>query len=268
MLIWFCPVFLKKALTEQAKYPLRGLVSLVLLLMLNTGCSQVPLAVRQLPSLFNNVSGEANFQLGVTPSGSLGTYTVAGTTNLPDQSRITVAAIRYLRPNNLRSPNPTSSPTYSILAYQDVKVNKGKWQTSLNLWKVAPDGQFQEVWQLDQAKLGLSFTPETDVTFLATVAPTGSLSELERQLEKQGIKLASRLVRNTVEGERYIQASQILAIALPTGQTTPPPERPGDVNGGWGPRYLLLPEPPNTNQFEQPNKRRTNIPLSPNELLQ
>jgi hypothetical protein len=204
----------------------------------------------------------------VIPLGRSGTYTVVGSTNLPDESRITVAAIRYLRPDNQRSQSLSSKPTYSILAYQDVKVNKGKWQTTLNLWKVAPDGQFQEAWQLEQSKLGLSLAPETEVTFLATVAPTDSLSELEQQLEKQGIKLASRLVRNTADGERYVQASQVLPIALPTGQTTPPQQRPEDVNNGWGPRFLLIPEPPNTNNFEQPSKRRTDAPLSPAELLQ
>lgn len=147
-------------------------LSIVLLLMLNTGCSQLPLTVRQLPALLPDLSTEANFPLRVTPLGRSGTYTVAGSTNLPDESRITVAAIRYLRPDNPRSQSLSSKPTYSILAYQDVKVNKGKWQTTLNLWKVAPDGQFQEAWQLEQSKIGLSLAPETEVTFLATVAPT------------------------------------------------------------------------------------------------
>ena len=243
-------------------------LSIVLLLMLNTGCSQLPLTVRQLPALLPDLSTEANFPLRVTPLGRSGTYTVAGSTNLPDESRITVAAIRYLRPDNPRSQSLSSKPTYSILAYQDVKVNKGKWQTTLNLWKVAPDGQFQEAWQLEQSKIGLSLAPETEVTFLATVAPTDSLSELEQQLEKQGIKLASRLVRNTADGERYVQASQVLPIALPTGQTTPPQQRSEDINGGWGPRFLLIPEPPNTTNLEVPSKRRTNAPLSPAEFLQ
>lgn len=193
---------------------------------------------------------------------------VTGTTNIPDQSRIAVAAIRYLRPNQPAVVSLNPNPTYSILDYQDVKVNKGKWQTTLNLWKIAPNGQFQEVWQLDQSKLGLELEPETEVIFLATVEPTDSLSELEQQLGKQGIKLVSTLVRNTSEGERYLQASQVLPIELPTGQTTPPPPRPGEMNGGWGPRYLLLPEPPNINNYERPTKRRTDEPLSPTEFMQ
>ncbi len=268
MFILSCPFFIKKLLTEPTFSPRRGIVSLVLLLVLNTGCSQLPLTVQQLPTLLPGLSSDANFQLRVTPSGRLGVYTVAGSTNLPENSRITVAAIRYLRTNKSLSQSLIPLQTYSILAYQDVKVNKGKWQTTLNLWKIAPNGQFQEAWQLDQSKLGLSLEPETEVTFLATLAPTDSLPRLESLLEKQGIKLVSSVVRNTVEGEQYVQASQVLPVALPTGQTTPPQQGPEDINGGWGPRFLLIPEPRNTNNFEQPSKRRTNSPLSPAELLQ
>ncbi len=268
MLIRSCPLFLKKILTPPTLFPLRRVVSLVLLLILNTGCSQVPFTARQLPSLLPGLSTEANFQLRVTPSGRSGAYKVEGSTNLPDESPIAVAAIRYLRPDKRQSSSLTLNQTYSILAYQDVEVNKGKWQATLNLWKVAPNGQFQEAWQLEQSKLGLTLIPETDVLFLATLAPTDSLSETEQQLQKQGIKLVSSVVRNTSSGERYVQASQVLPVALPTGQTTPPKQRPEDVNNGWGPRFLLIPEPPNTNNFEQPSKRRTDAPLSPAELLQ
>ena len=268
MLILFRSLFLKKVLTKQTLYPLKGIVIIVLLLILNTGCSQLQSTVRQLPTLLPNLSSDANFQLRVTPSSRLGVYTVAGSTNLPDKSRITVAAVRYLRPNKLLSPTPTPNLTYSILDYQDVKVNEGKWQTTLNLWKTGPDGQFKEAWQLDQSKLGITFAAEPEVTFLATVDPITSLTKLEQQLEKQGIKLVTSVVRNTTEGEQFVQAIQVLPIGLPTGKTTAPPQRPEDVNGGWGPRYLLIPEPPNTNKFEQPNKRRTNAPLSPTELLQ
>lgn len=261
-------LFQKNALTQPSRYRLRGLVTLYLLLVSTTGCSQVSLKAGQLPTLLPDLSSEAQFQLRVTPSERPGVYTVAGTTNLPNQSRIAIVAVRYLRSNKPQSPNLKPNLTYSILAYQDVLVNKGKWQANLNLWKVAPNGEFKEAWQLEQAKLGIKLEPETGVTFLATVASTESLTDLEQQLQKQGIKLVSNVVRTTVEGERYVQANQILPVALPTGQTTPPPQRPDDLNGGWGPRYLLIPEPPNTNNFEQPNKRRTNAPLSPTELMQ
>jgi hypothetical protein len=263
-----CPFFQKTVLSQSTWYRLRGGAGLAILLILSAGCSPASLQVRQLPTLLPDLSSNANFQLQVKPSVREGVYTVAGTTNLPDKSRIAVAAIRYLKTNKLQPEYLRPNLTYSILAYQDVRVNNGKWQTSLNLWKVAPNGKFQEAWQLEQSKLGISLEPEPEVLFLATVEPSDSLSELEQQLQKQGIKLVSNIVRNTVEGEQYVQATQLLSVALPTGQTTPPPQRPEDLNGGWGPRYLLIPEPPNTNKFEQPDKRRTNAPLAPNELMQ
>ena len=263
-----CPSFQKKVLTSPTWYRLRGGVALALLTVLTTGCSEVSLKAGQLPTLIPDLSTKANFQLSVTPLERAGVYTVAGTTNLPDKSHIGVAAIRYLQAGKPQSENFKPHQTYSILAYQDVEVNKGKWQAALNLWKVAPNGQFKEAWQLEQAKLGLSLKPEPGVLFLATVAPTDSMTELEQQLQKQGIKLVSNIVRNTVEGERYVQASQLLTVGLPIGQTTAPPQRPDDLNGGWGPRYLLIDEPPNTNKFEQPDKRRTNAPMTPTEYLQ
>lgn len=263
-----CHFFKTKVLNKPIWYDLRGLFSLTILLVLNTGCSEVPLTARQIPALLPDLSTDGNFQFSVTPSNRPGVYAVAGTTNLPNKTRIAVAAIRYLQPGKAVSQGLKPNLTYSILAYQDVKVNKGKWQTTLNLWKVAPNGKFQEAWQLEQSKLGISLKSEPEVLFLATVEPTDSLSELESLLQKQGIKLVSNIVRNTVEGERFVQSSQLLTVALPTGQTTPPKPRPDDLNGGWGPRYLLIDEPPNTNKFEQPNKRRTDAPISPNEYLQ
>lgn len=284
-----CNFCKKKVITIPIWYRFRGRLILALLLVLTTGCSEVSLKARQLPTLLPDLSENANFQMSVTPSERAGVYKLTGTTNLPDKTRIAIAAIRYLQVSKPQSQNFKPHQTYSILAYQDVTVEpqkepetgwlpklklnlwkepQTKWQTTLNLWKVAPNGQYKEAWQLEQSKLGLKLEPESGVLFLATVEPTDSLSELESQLQKQGIKLVSNIVRNTVEGERYVQASQVLTLALPTGQTTAPPPRLDDLNGGWGPRYLLIDEPPNTNKFEQPNKRRTNAPLVPGEYLQ
>ncbi len=270
MLIRSVFLVLRELLAKLTLYPLRGLAIALLLLILNSGCSQVVSKVEQLPNLLptSNVSTDANFQLQVTPSDRLGVYTVTGTTNLPDQRGIGVAAIRYLRQPNQFYITSGSKLTYSILAYQDTKVKDGQWQATLNLWNVAKDGQFQEPWQLEQSKLGLKLEPEAEVTFLATLAPTEVLAEIEDVLQKEGIKLAKNLIRNTIDGQRYVQATQILPIPLPSGSTAPLPERPEDVNGGWGPRYILLPEPPNTKELEIPKNRRTDAPLTPTELMQ
>jgi hypothetical protein len=258
---------MKKVLTQKTLYSLKWLVSITLFGVLCTGCSQVPLPIQQLPNLLPGIHSAADFQMRVKHKGNEGKYEVVGNTNLPDDSRITIAAIRYLRSGNQLSPDISPETTYSILDYKDVKVNKGKWEITLNLWKISSDGQFQEDWQLDQSGLGLELKPENEVTFLATLSPTIQFWEVERQLNKQGIKIANSVIRSTADGERYVQASQVLPIDLPTGKTTPPLERPEDVNGGWGPRYLLIPEPPIIYKLEKPKERRTNEPLSPEEFL-
>ena len=272
MPIWSYLFFLRKVLTKQTLSSLGRLVSILLLLILSTSCSQAKSpgssTLEQLPSLVPNLLSKADFQLSVEPSDNQGNYRVEGTTNLPEQSRIVIAAIRYLRPENKLSLKIASQPTFSILDYKDVKVKEGRWTTDLELWKVAPDGQFKEVWQLNEAKLGLELEPASQVTFLATYVPTTSLWDLEWQLKQEGIKLLNSQISNTADGERYLQTTEVLAVSLPTGQTRPPQPRPQDINGGWGPRYLLLPEPPNINNMERPEQRRIDTPLSPEEFLQ
>lgn len=261
-------MFFRKLPTKGIFNPNRKLVFLFLLLLLNSGCSQDVLQLEQLPNLLPNVSTDASFQLRVSPSRQDGVYTVTGMTNLPDESPIAIAAVRYLHPDGNLPASEHSKPTYSILAYQDVEVNSGQWQANLNLWEVAPDGKYQEVWQIEQSKLGLTLDPDKDVLFLATLAPTDALWTIQQQLENQGIKVDKSLIRNTLDGDRYVQASQIMPIPLPTASTAPPPERPQDVNGGWGPRYILLPEPPNKKKLEVLDERRTDAPLAPGEFMQ
>ncbi|NEP12019.1 MAG: hypothetical protein F6J92_04145 [Symploca sp. SIO1A3] len=267
MIIFWIFLLMIKLLIKKNLYPLKELVIIALLLIWCTGCSQVPLPVQQLPNLLPGIHSKADFQMRVTHKGNEGKYEVVGNTNLPDDSRIAVAAIRYLRPDKQLSQDINPETTYSILDYKDTKVNKGKWEITLNLWKTAPDGQLTEDWQLEQSELGLELEPVPEVTFLATLSPTIQFWEVERQLNKQGIKVANSVIRSTADGERYVQTSQVLPIDLPTGKTTPPSQKPEDVNGGWGPRYLLIPEPPIIYKLEKPALRRTNEPLSPEEFL-
>jgi hypothetical protein len=228
------------------------------------GCSQLPFLRSHTPL------SSADLQIQVLPSKTLGEYAIQGNTDLPNQSQIRVAAIRYLYPTNPASQALHSKPTYSVLAYQTAEVTQGKWQTTLNLWQVAPDGQFQEAWQGVRSDLKLALNPASEVVFLATLPPgakTDQLQQVEQQLEKAGKVLNTRLVQSTTEGDRYLQAAQILTIALPTGKTTPPPSKPEEINGGWGNRFLIPPEPQNPYQLKLPENRRTNARPSPSEFL-
>ncbi|NJR66212.1 MAG: hypothetical protein HC772_14235 [Leptolyngbyaceae cyanobacterium CRU_2_3] len=232
----------------------------LLFLVLSVGCTQLRFP-GQLSDVLLNVH--------VTASEVSGTYTIAGETNLPQNTPLTVAAVRYLSVDNSTAAQFNPVPTYSILAYQTVKVVDGKWQTQLNLWQVAPNGKYQETWQLEQARLGIiSFKPSKDVIFLATLTPVEKLSRLEQKLARQGMRLASGTVRSTPEGQRYAQANQTLAIALPRGETTPPQPQLDQVNYGWGYRYLIPKEPQNPYNLEFPGDRQTTAPPRPEEFLQ
>lgn len=237
------------------------------LLLASTGCAQVPslnnwLAGSQLP--------QAELDMQVAPANAPGVYTIAGKTSLPDQAQMRVLAVRYLHPDQPATQALNPKPTYAILDYQTAEVNQGKWQTTLNLWRVAMNGRYQETWQMDNASLGVALKPDSKVVFLATLMPgskTDLLQKLEQELEKQGKTLDSSQVRTTTDGQRYIQTSQTLAISLPSGSTTPPPLRSEDINGGWGNRFLIPPEPKNPTRVELPKERRTSAPMTAAEFL-
>lgn len=180
-------------------------------------------------------SDTPNLQLSmqVKASGRSGAYTVTGDTTLPDQSWMTVSAIRYLRSSSQAEGNAADLP-YSLLARQRVEVAQGKWQTTLNLWQVAPDGRYQEAWQLNASKLGISLQPNATVTFVAALEPIGQPASLMEQLANQ--KIEGSLVRFTAEGLPYLQVSQTLPIELPQGKTIPPRLTTQDANNGWSDR--------------------------------
>lgn len=187
------------------------------LLILSSGCNS---SLNNLNSTFLSSPLELTI-LQVEPSGQPGTYTVAGNATLPDNTAITVSAVRYLQPNTRLSASAEASPAYVILDRQFAQVNQENWQTQLKLWQVAPDGKFQEAWQLNQENMGATYKPESTVTFLATLDPPQQPSDLQARVEQLDDDLQAALMRFTTDGELYIQSSKSLAVALPTGSTTP-----------------------------------------------
>lgn len=213
----------------------------------------------------------------VQPISSKGVYNVVGSTNLPESSKITVSAVRYLRPTSGQAEallNSDTNISRSILARQIVEVKQGQWEAALNLWQVSPNGSFQEVWQVNPAQIPLF--PEGDVTFVAIFDPATQSEQLDNQnsqklkSENQQLeKLEGKLIRFTNEGERYLQVSQTLTIPLPTGKTISPRPQPEDLNGGWGNRYQI---PPQSIASKSPllppiKNRQTNAYVTPSEFL-
>ncbi len=208
-------------------------------------------------------------QLGVTQTAP-GTYTIAGNTNLPENTRVAVAAVRYLSLKQEQLPAAATKPTYSILAYQTAQVSRGQWQAQLNLWQVGPSGQYQEAWQAEQAQLKLSLQPQAEVLFLAMLNPGSEVDQLpllEKRLREKKLKLDGKLVYTTPEGQQYILVRHSQMVALPVGQTRPPMLRPEAENGGWGRRYLMPGEPQNPYLLEAPTARKTDAPYRRDEFL-
>lgn len=219
-------------------------------------------------SCFSPKPSEVSLNLKVQPANRSGTYKVIGTTNLPDRSRIAVSAIRYLFPTEEQSLAPDPNATYSILDRQITEVAKGKWQVTLNLWQVAPDGRLQEAWQLNQAQTELSLNPSPEVSFAAIFDPSAQQLQ-SQQPELEVGDLRGSLVRFTTEGQSYVKASQTLPIALPVERRPPPKLGAEDINFGWGNRYEIKPEPsvPKTMSPQPLKTEQINSPLSPSEFL-
>jgi hypothetical protein len=232
-----------------------GLAGMVLLL---AGCQQLPPLVRSLK--------EVDLTVQVEPGEEPGTFAIAGQTNLPSGTEMVVLAVRQLQPSQPVAVT-APQPTYAILAYQPVRVTDGAWQTDLQLWRVAPEGAYREPWQLEAARLNLAVEPDPEVEFIVTLGPHTLLPSLEDRLRQQNLRLPRPLLRTTPEGDRYLQTAQVRRVPLPTGSTTPPGVRPQDINGGWGERYRLIPEPPLPYTLDPEDTRQTDAPPAVEEYL-
>lgn len=171
---------------------------------------------------------------------------MSGSTSLPDQTRITVTALR----------NFEAEPIDAILDRQFATVRQGSWQASLNLWQVAPDGRYQESWQLSD--LPPSSEPTSTVTFLATLDPVNQPPGLKDQVEAQDEATQVTLVRFTTDGELYLEASKQIDVPLPNSRTTPPePLAPVPL------RTSDRPAPPTAERNQ--DWSQTSAPLSPSQ---
>ncbi|MGB3139103.1 MAG: hypothetical protein WBG38_12655 [Nodosilinea sp.] len=190
-------------------------------------------------------------------------FALSGATNLPDNTRLTAVALRYLLPEQSTT---SSEPLYSVLDYEPVTVNDGEWTTQLSLWQVADDGRYQEPWQAQASELKLAAQPSDTVQFAIMLAPQHLGSALNNRVV-QGEPQLAEVLRVTAAGEPFLWADQALPVELPSGQTAPPSDLLARANGGWGKRYLMVPEPPLPYTLTPADERQTTAPLTPDQLL-
>ena len=246
---------LRSRLQQTGQYLLVLAIGLPLLI-LSSGCNTT---FDQFNSAFFSPPLELTI-LQVEPSGQPGTYSVSGSATLPDNTSITVSAVRYLQADTRLSSSPEASPAYVILDRQFASVNQDNWQTELTLWQVAPDGALREAWQLNQENTGVKYEPESTVTFLATLDPRQQPRDVQERVEQLDDEAQATLMRFTTDGELYIQASKSLSIALPTGSTTPPAAgAPPATRTALPPITVKPTTPPSSESWEQ-----TSAPPPPN----
>lgn len=226
-----------------------------------SGCESLPLPGQP---------QEVNLQMTVAPSSARNHYLVSGTTNLPDKTSITVAAIRYFSlPDSSGAASSSgtrneSDVTFTVLDYRSTTVMQGKWQAELTLQQQNTDGKGWEAWQMQQPRLALQ--PAATVSFVTTLTAADQLTPLEQQLAQKGFRLPRGMVRTTAEGQRYAEVSQTIALAPPNpdqqAAVVPEPH-----NYGWGDRYVLVKEPQNPTRLERPDQPQTDAPATPLEFM-
>lgn len=193
-----------------------------------------------------------------------GEFDLAGTTNLPPNTPLAAIALRYLDPET--AVVAEADALYSVLAYQPVTVGEGQWSARLVIWQVGADGRYQEPWQAQTEALNLAAQPQETVQFAIALAPN-HLGALGDVLASTGRRRVAGVLRVTSGGEPFLWAAQSLPVGLPQGQTTPPPDWLARTNGGWGARYLMVPEPPLPYVLTPEDTRQTTAPLTPAEVL-
>jgi hypothetical protein len=169
----------------------------------------------------------------VQPTGQPGVYRIAGSTNLPNQSRLSVKGIRYLRPISDPSDPAAEPPNYSILAKQVVEVSGNQWETTLNLWQPDGAGQRREAWQT--AGMRDAFSASDQVSFMATFQPVEQSQEAQQSFKDQRLALEGSLLRLNPTGQAYLQAVQNLSISVPMGKTL----ASNEPRNEWGDRAML-----------------------------
>ncbi len=211
------------------------------------------------PILINRLP-VAEMDFTVEPGRNSYTYELQGTANFPNQTELNVLAIRQLAPTE-QTVEP--KPTFSVLDYQVVIVQNGRWQGELSLKQLADDGSRKETWQLDQEELRMDVEPMDEITIMATYTPLDQLTTLERILAQQGLKVSPKLLQSTTDGRRYLEMKKVLDIPVNNEISA----RPELYNDGWGTRHILIEEPPMPYQVDFPKERQTNRPAEPKEFL-
>ncbi|MBF2026553.1 MAG: hypothetical protein IGS48_07265 [Oscillatoriales cyanobacterium C42_A2020_001] len=226
----------------------RHLAGFILLAGLTASCTQFQ-------------STPVDLSLSIKPSGRPGVYVASGTSNLPDRSRIIISGVRYLQPSTDSTPLRPRDANYAILDREIVEVNQDRWETTLSLWQLTSNGNYQESWQQQQTNLGVPFKASGQVVFTATFEPENQSASVNQQVQNQNLQ--GSLLRFTEDGQPYLQASQTLPVGLPSGKTTSPTGIALDQESSWESRSTVRNLSTKVSVGAPPKEKQVDAPLSP-----
>ncbi|MEO1589875.1 MAG: hypothetical protein AAFU71_01150 [Cyanobacteria bacterium J06632_22] len=180
-------------------------------LVLTTSCSTVPTA-------FVSGSNSSDVPLlsleTVEPAAQLGTYLISGQAQLPDQTPITISAMRTIKTGSVEN----DTEFYAILDRQQATLENRQWSAQLQLLQSNPGGG--EQWQAEAAHSAIPWRPQAEVTFTATLEPSPKTASLQRRLSRNQSDFERGTVRISDDGEPYAIATQTITIDPP--QWEPP----------------------------------------------
>jgi hypothetical protein len=203
----------------------------------------------------------------ITETGQPGQFTLSGTAILPDQTPLTVSAVRRITPQP-NDPLFDEALRYAILDRKSAVVRDGRWQAQLSLWEVSPQGYYQENWQMANRDSPESGLASSTVDFWATLEPIDlNRSNLQTRSEVRD-RSRNPLLNFTPDGEPYLKVSEPKAVVLPSARATTPARLPEKDRPGWAGRSILdSPDSSLTERSPLPFKDNDNLPLPDENLL-
>ncbi|HIK45593.1 MAG TPA: hypothetical protein IGR64_12025 [Leptolyngbyaceae cyanobacterium M65_K2018_010] len=240
-------------------------IILALVFALNVSCSQ---ALGQFVNPVNSTS-DANLLTidQVSESDGPGQFLLAGKANLPEQTPLTVSAIRQLiLPSDNRSND--NDLRYGILDRKTTLVRDARWQVKLSLWEVNSEGYYQENWQQGKGSIATAFQPSPRVDFFLTVEPQ-DFAQVAPKLRSQRLESQVKdLRRFTPEGEPYLSTGTALAIPLPQNIKSSALETVQKSVGTWEGRATL---DKTRSSIESPTEipflKEDNLLISPENMM-
>ncbi len=203
----------------------------------------------------------------IAETGQPGQFALSGTATLPEQTPLTVSAVRRItsQPNNLLFEE---APRYAILDRKTAVVREGRWQAQLSLWGISSQGYYQENWQMTNSNSTDLAQVSPTVDFWATLEPL-DLTQSKLKAQPEVLDSARNPLLNfTPNGEPYLKISEPKVVALPSDRAVIPVSSPEHESTTWNGRLTLdNPDSRLTEQPQLPFKDNDNLPLPEESLL-